>query len=80
MDRMTYNRAKWHCRRGVRELDVLLERYLEQCYPDASAKELDQFHQLLRCEDSVLQGYFFGGSPPTSNDRRALVDKISALR
>ena len=30
---------RWRCRRGMRELDVLLERYLRERYPSAPAAE-----------------------------------------
>ena len=38
---------RWRCRRGMRELDVLLERYLRERYPSAPAAEQQAFAALL---------------------------------
>lgn len=48
---------KWRCRRGMRELDVLLERYLEERYPSAPAAEQQAFAALLEAPDPQLFAY-----------------------
>ncbi len=40
-------KLKWRCRRGTKELDYLLEAYLEQHYQDANKKEQNLFIELL---------------------------------
>lgn len=45
---------RWRCRRGMRELDVLLERYLERRYPHASPEEQRAFESLLELQDPQL--------------------------
>ena len=50
-------RLHWQCRRGMRELDVLLERYLENTYTDSSNAEKSAFQQLLTLSDPDLAGY-----------------------
>jgi antitoxin CptB len=47
-------RLRWRCRRGMRELDVLLERYLQQRYPSAPAAEQQAFEALLDLPDPQL--------------------------
>ncbi|MEZ5671583.1 MAG: succinate dehydrogenase assembly factor 2 [Thiotrichaceae bacterium] len=37
----------WRCRRGMRELDLLLISYYEQYYPTADTAEQQAFVQLL---------------------------------
>jgi len=49
-----YSQLKWQCRRGVKELDLLLTDYLEHHYPVASKNEKTAFKQLLTLEDPVL--------------------------
>jgi antitoxin CptB len=47
-------KLKWHCRRGMKELDVLLTQYLEQNYDKASKKEQQAFENLLKLSDNDL--------------------------
>lgn len=51
------NRLRWRCRRGMRELDVLLERYLQERYPSAPAAEQQAFAALLEVPDPQLFAY-----------------------
>ena len=48
------SRLKWQCRRGVKELDIILTRYLEQNYPVADKQAQIAFEQLLTLEDPIL--------------------------
>ena len=47
-------KLKWHCRRGMKELDVLLTQYLEQNYDKASKIEQQAFENLLKLSDNEL--------------------------
>lgn len=47
-------RLVWRCRRGMRELDTLLLRYLEREWPAAPVAEQDAFEQLLNCQDPEI--------------------------
>ncbi|HET9736089.1 MAG TPA: succinate dehydrogenase assembly factor 2 [Burkholderiales bacterium] len=40
MDRVARERLKWKCRRGLLELDLVLERYLQSNPADAELAEL----------------------------------------
>jgi succinate dehydrogenase flavin-adding protein (antitoxin of CptAB toxin-antitoxin module) len=40
MDRVARERLKWKCRRGLLELDLVLERYLRSNPADAELSEL----------------------------------------
>jgi antitoxin CptB len=53
----TVGQLRWHCRRGMRELDVLLERYLKERYPSAPAAEQQAFVALLEVPDPQLFAY-----------------------
>ncbi|HZV23200.1 MAG TPA: succinate dehydrogenase assembly factor 2, partial [Luteimonas sp.] len=51
-------RLRWRCRRGMRELDRLLERYLDLRWLQASEAERGVFLRLLDCEDDRLWRWF----------------------
>ena len=70
----------WHCRRGMKELDVLLERYAATVLPHADAGERRLLARLLERPDPELAGYFLGGAIPTEPDIAALVARIAAPR
>ena len=68
----------WHCRRGMKELDVLLERYAGAALPYADAGERQLLARLLERPDPELAGYFLGGAIPIEPDLAALVARIAA--
>jgi len=45
------SRLRWRCRRGMRELDVLLVRYLDRRYAGATRAEQLAFEALLDLPD-----------------------------
>ena len=54
---MNTSQLRWRCRRGMRELDVLLERYLRERYPSAPAAEQQAFAALLDLPDPELLAF-----------------------
>ena len=70
----------WHCRRGMKELDVLLERYAAAVLPHADASERELLARLLERPDPELAGYFLGGRVPAEPAMAALVARIAAAR
>jgi antitoxin CptB len=73
------SRLRWRCRRGMRELDQLLLRYLERCWPQASDAHRGDFLRLLECEDDRLWRWLLGREAPTDDALRALVERIRQL-
>jgi antitoxin CptB len=57
-------RMLWRCRRGMRELDVMLERFAREVLPRAAAAEREAFEQLLGLPDPQLASYLLGGNTP----------------
>jgi antitoxin CptB len=55
---------KWQCRRGMRELDELLLKYLEQRYELAPDSEKAAFCALLELPDPELLGYLLQQEVP----------------
>lgn len=59
-------RIRWRCRRGMRELDVLLEGYFDRRYDQASSAEQQQFLHLLDQEDPDIWAWLIGHQVPPS--------------
>ena len=70
------SRLRWQCRRGTRELDILLETYLNQHYVNASTEEQKLFVDLLGLEDSELMPYLLADKVPDSERLVRLINKI----
>ena len=47
-------RARWRCRRGLLELDIVLQRFMDRHYAQLGAAELQQFDALLDLPDNDL--------------------------
>lgn len=73
---MNQNRLAWRCRRGMRELDVLLSGYLTRRYPDAAPDERQRFEDLLEDSDERLWRYFYQNQAPEDAGLAALVEQI----
>ncbi len=54
---------RWQCRRGRRELDLILTRYLEGPFSTASPDEQEAFEKLLERPDPVLWNWLFLEEP-----------------
>ena len=63
----TAKRLRWHCHRGTKELDVLLERFLDSGYPALGAEGRAAFERLLEQEDHRLQAWLLGEARPTDD-------------
>lgn len=70
-------RLRWQCRRGTKELDFLLNRYLDSGYLAADQGERDLFVELLGMEDDRLIGVLMGNRKPETKELTGLVSKIA---
>ncbi len=73
-------RLRWRCRRGMKELDVVLERWLEAGCPGADESSLPALERLLDAADPELARWLLGPGRPADPALRAIVDAILAVR
>lgn len=78
-DEAELRRLRWRSRRGMRELDQLLERWLEREWRTSPTPERGLFLRLLDSEDDRLWKWFLGHESPDDAALAALVDRIRAL-
>lgn len=71
-----YQRLKWHSRRGMLELDVLLMPFVEKRYPSLSRENQLRYQKLLQCEDPELFQWFMRHSTPSDSDLLTIVALI----
>ena len=70
---------RWRCRRGMRELDQLLERYLDRRWPAAPESERGVFRRVLATEDDKLWRAFLGHDRLEDVEAQHLVETIADL-
>ena len=72
-------RLRWLCRRGMKELDVVLESYLQRSYPSAAGEEQQAFRSLLELPDPELYGLLLGRGEAADEPTRRLVDCLRRI-
>ena len=78
-EELELKRLRWRCRRGMRELDQLLGRYLDREWRLASESERGVFLRLLESEDDKLWRWFMGYETVTDVEIAPLVEHIRTL-
>lgn len=68
------SQLKWQCRRGLRELDVLLLNYLQKKYDLATDADKQAFRTVLALPDPELVGYLLNNKPPADKLQRVIAN------
>jgi antitoxin CptB len=71
-------RLRWRARRGMRELDALLLKFLDANATRLSEAEITCFEGILELPDPTLHAYLLGRSAPTDGLTVALIERIRA--
>lgn len=78
-DETELRKLRWRCRRGMRELDRLLERWLDRQWRQSPTSQREVFLRLLDGEDDRLWRWFLGHETPEDVEIAALVDQIRTV-
>ncbi|MCB1678640.1 MAG: succinate dehydrogenase assembly factor 2 [Halioglobus sp.] len=70
------NRMRWASRRGMLELDLVLEPFVTARYAALDASDRKRFQQLMRCEDQDLFAWFLAREQPADEELAAIVSQI----
>jgi len=69
-------RLKWLCRRGVKELDIIMSHYLEYSFLDAPAAQQKAFKELLAIEDPILFQLVVGKGKSYDKEKDKLLARL----
>lgn len=75
-ERLKKGYLQWRCRRGTKELDVILTRFLDSCYDTLSDQELRALDELLQAQDTHLWSWLSAQQSPESHELKHIIDKI----
>ena len=69
-------RMRWASRRGMLELDLVLEPFVNSCYANLDEVDRQRYRQLMECEDQDMFGWFLKQKRPEDPEIATIVDKI----
>ena len=70
------NRMRWAARRGMLELDLVLEPFVTARYASLDERDRERFRQLMICEDQDLFLWFLRREQPADEELAAIVSQI----
>lgn len=70
-------RLQWQCRRGMLELDLILQAFLDKNYLYLSADDQALFEELLTYSDQDLYCYMIKRQSNENGAMQALIERIS---
>jgi antitoxin CptB len=70
-------RLLWRCRRGMKELDVLLERFARRELPGSTSEQRQTLARFLELPDPELVDYLLGQAIPPDPELARLVQRIA---
>jgi antitoxin CptB len=69
-------RVRWRCRRGLLELDIVLDRFVDRHYASLSGAQKAAFGLLLDMPDPALWDMIANTQPSSPQDERCAVLKL----
>lgn len=72
-------KLKWQCRRGMLELDLLFDQFLENHYELLDEKEKIAFVELLKHNDQDLQQWLLNKSSPSDKGLLGIISRINSM-
>jgi len=74
------SKLRWHCRRGVKELDIVLSHYLDFHYENANKHEQNAFEKLLENEDPHLFALLMKDIEADDSNQQSVLDKLRNMK
>jgi len=74
-----YSKLKWRCRRGMLELDILLNTYLDKNYNTMSTQQGAVFSEVLDYPDQVLFDLLLGNMQSSDANVSRLISEIQGI-
>lgn len=69
------NRIKWKCRRGMREIDLLLREFSRNSMKNLGENDLSIFDEILNYDDQKLYDFIFKNQSIGNKEHEVFIDK-----
>ena len=79
LDTRERDRLLWHCRRGLLELDLVLERFVSRHLNVLDASQTEVFKELLAYEDNDLLDMVMGRADPVNAQLNGVLNMMRSV-
>ena len=69
------NRLQWECRRGMREIDLLLREFSRNSLKQLSSEDFITFDEVLNYDDQTLFDFIFKNESLGDESHEAFINK-----
>jgi len=76
MDSEELSRMRWAARRGMLELDLVLQPFLTALYAALDEVDRHRFRRLMECEDQDLFAWLLQRERPEDEELAGIVERI----
>lgn len=77
VDETRLAKLRWRSRRGMLELDLMLERFLEREFLSLDESKQNDFERLLKTEDTILYAWLMKTEAVEDKSLEDIVDRVS---
>ena len=72
------SKLKWRCRRGTKELDIMLTRFIDKCIDELTDQQIRDFKRLLAEQDPELNHWLVEQGSPKDKGLSDIVQRIQS--
>ncbi len=73
------NRVRWLCRRGMKELDIVMNRYRENNYDTRSTEDKQHFREFLGLDDPDIFSWIMGRGQPENPHYATIIKQLQNM-
>ena len=79
---MSFNKSRllWRCRRGIKEMDIILQDFVNNSYEQLGNEDKDAFSNLLDEQDLDILNWIMGKDEPADSKLIGIINIIKISR
>ncbi len=74
------SRILWRCRRGIKEMDIVLQDFIKNSYDELNNENKSAFSKLLEEQDLDILNWVLGKEKPEDKTLIEIIKKIRSSR
>ena len=74
------SRILWRCRRGIKEMDIVLQDFIKNSYDELNNENKSAFSKLLEEQDLDILNWILGKDKPEDTALIEIIKKIRSSR
>lgn len=72
------SRLAWRCRRGMREMDILFERFLQEDYDALPEQQKKSFEVFIEVPDADIYSWLTAHTQPENEDYMFFIERLQS--